>query len=171
MGFTKWSIDISSKHRTLQNKIYPPAKNVQEQTAFWHEVKVVQLGLPTPFYTMNVFQRVGLLLSLKNQAQSRTFDIAHLKNNGGMQGSVWKLCAHLLQESSSSSRRENTKIFKKCAPKKHTFTIASSRRGSKCTLHKWLRLVADRKTRIFDLSRGYSVRQNSCTVLATNQNN
>ena len=33
---------------------------------------------------------------LKNQARSRKFDIAHLRNNAG-EGSVRKLCAHLFK--------------------------------------------------------------------------
>ena len=87
-------------------------------------------------------------LKLKNQAQSRKFDIAHLKTTPVCRGMYGNSLRTYLQESQSSSTKENTKIFKKCVPKKHTSSIASSRRGSKNTLCNWLRLVADRKTRI-----------------------
>ena len=90
-------IILQSTHKTLQSIIYPLAKNSigTKSILAWGKSRECLLIITCrPRFTLWRSTRS----KLKNQAQHRKFDIAHLKKNvstPGFRGSVRKTCSHL----------------------------------------------------------------------------
>ena len=150
IGINKFSCNCFASSRVLNFGILSIYKGDQIQ------VKVVQLGLPMLFYTMKCFfwfflffvfcflffffQREGLVLPCEDHGSSLFIRTKYRVEITVRHCAPKKtpVCRRVYgnsvdTESSSPSRKENTKISKKCVPNRHTSSTASSRRRSKYT--------------------------------------